>query len=126
MSRSSAAATGAAILASAVAALRKARVPEPALSAEYLLAAAVGGADGTRDRRATLSTAERRLLTVAERSSFDMMVAKRIARMPVQMIVGEWDFHGITLQIQQGMNTRLDGRRCLPPGATCTARSPLS
>lgn len=87
---------------SAAAAFRKACVPEPELSAEYLMAAALGGPDGTRDRRATLSAAERRRLTDAERLAFEAMVAKRLDRMPVQMIVGEWDFHGVTLQVEPG------------------------
>lgn len=90
-------------LAEATRVLCAARVPEAELSAEHLIAAAVGGPDGSGDRSRTISIHRHRCLTPAERGLFEGMVAQRLERMPVQMILGSWDFHDITLRVAPGV-----------------------
>ena len=86
--------SAAAALRAAEAAFTTANVPEPRLSAEHLLAAATG-ATRRSDALLRLSTP----LNGVPRTRFEEMCAARLARTPVQYIVGEWDFHDLTLTL---------------------------
>ena len=71
-------------------------VPEASLSAEHLLAKAAGfGSD-----RTALSLARRDTLTPDARDTFESMCAQRLERVPVQYILGEWDFLDLTLSLR--------------------------
>jgi release factor glutamine methyltransferase len=91
-----------AAVAAATATFSSAGIPEAALSAAHLVAAAVGrsqefaslsvmGGDGSLK------------LSAEEEVRLAGFVARRLAREPVQMVVGEWDFHDITLWVQAGV-----------------------
>lgn len=74
--------------------LAAAGVPEARLSAEHLLTRAAGF--GT-ERGALLAALDKPLPADAA-ARFDAMCARRLRRVPVQYILGDWDFHDITLQ----------------------------
>lgn len=84
-------------LRAATAELEAAGVPEAALSAEYLLARALGGEALTRSGLA-LRVAEP--LDARARDAFAAMCARRLERMPVQYILGDWDFLDLTLRVE--------------------------
>lgn len=83
-------------LSAAGAALSAAGVPEPALSAEHLLARAAGFGSS----RAALAAAARAPLEPGAREAFEAMCAARLERVPVQYILGDWDFHALTLALR--------------------------
>ena len=85
-----------AALASATDAFAAASVPEPALSAEHLLARAAGF--GTSRGALSLHAAEP--LDAAAAHTFEAMCARRLERVPVQFILGDWDFHDLTLDVE--------------------------
>jgi release factor glutamine methyltransferase len=91
------------VVSATTAALRRAGIPEPELSVEHLMAEALAGSDGSRNRVGTLALAHDRALTDTETAAFDSMITKRLDRMPIQMILGSWDFHNITLKVQPGI-----------------------
>lgn len=81
-----------AALDAAQAAFEGASVPEPRLSAEHLLTSAAGCSG-----RGTLSLQLREPLLSEVRTTFEGMCVQRLRRVPVQYIVGDWDFHELTL-----------------------------
>jgi release factor glutamine methyltransferase len=91
------------VVSATTAALRRAGIPEPELSVEHLMAETLAGSDGSRNRVGTLALAHDRALTDTETAAFDSMITKRLDRMPIQMILGSWDFHNITLKVQPGI-----------------------
>lgn len=84
-----------AALRAAIAELRAAGVPEPDASAEHLLAHALGS-----QSRGVLATRADEPLTGAEAAHFGRMISERLARKPVQMIIGEWSFLELTLAVR--------------------------
>jgi release factor glutamine methyltransferase len=80
----------------ATAALASADVPAAGPSAEHLLAAAAGfGSD-----RSALALQRGATLSAGSREAFERMTARRLAREPVQYILGEWDFRELTLALR--------------------------
>lgn len=69
-------------------------VPEARLSAEYLLAHAAGLRE-----RSGLFRLGGEPLPEAVRGPFEEMCLQRLRRTPVQYIVGDWDFHELTLRL---------------------------
>ena len=84
-----------AALRSAVAAFATAEVPEPEVSAQHLLARAAGFGSS----RSALGSQLDAPLSVSARSHFEQMCTQRLCREPVQYILGDWDFHELTLQL---------------------------
>jgi release factor glutamine methyltransferase len=80
-------------LARAVARLMAAGVPEPRADAEVLLAHALGTSRGS------VITASRDLLSAGDAETFEVLLARRAAREPVQYIVGEWEFWSLPLAV---------------------------
>jgi methylase of polypeptide subunit release factors len=76
--------------------LERAGVPEPGLSAAYLLGAATG--DGSRFD--PLAPSARVPLPPGARRRYLAMLRRRLAREPVHYIVGSWDFRDITLAVR--------------------------
>jgi release factor glutamine methyltransferase len=85
-----------AALQSAVAAFATAEVPEAEVSAQHLLARAAGFGSS----RNALTTQLDAPLSEPVRSCFEQMCSQRLARQPVQYILGDWDFHELTLQMR--------------------------
>ena len=85
-----------AALKSAVAAFATAEVPEAEISAQHLLARAAGFGTSRSVLRAQLEAP----LSEPARSRFEQMCSQRLARQPVQYILGDWDFHELTLQVR--------------------------
>ena len=85
-----------AALQTATSAFASGGVPEPALSAEHLLARCAGL--GTS--RAALSIHGEEELDAESRAAFERMCARRLAREPVQYILGDWDFMDLTLEVR--------------------------
>ena len=84
--------------------LHTANIPDAHLSAEYLTAMAVGGAPGTRYRHATLQRAHGHVLTTDQVGTLERLVTQRLVhRVPVQMLVGTWDFHGVEVVVRRGV-----------------------
>jgi len=80
--------------------LSAAEVPEPDLSAKYLLSSCISP-DSTKPVLAndwTKCTDQN--LTPGQLSRLHKLVQCRLARMPVQYILGNWDFHSITVQVR--------------------------
>lgn len=71
----------------------RSNVPEPLLSAQHLMTAASGLR--TRSQLRPEHTPEPSI-----RDRFNHMCRRRLKREPVQYIVGEWDFHDITLNVK--------------------------
>jgi release factor glutamine methyltransferase len=67
-------------------------VPSPRVDAELLLARALGL------QRIELYTQHDRPLTEAERGAARELVARRGAREPLAYVLGDWDFHRLTLK----------------------------
>jgi len=82
--------------------LTDAGVPEPKLSAQYLLSKCLQPSSNTATpvlandwvRSSTL------ILSKEQDAKLSQLVQCRLARMPIQYIVGNWDFHNITLLVQ--------------------------
>jgi hypothetical protein len=91
-----AAASLGAALQSAVAAFATAAVPEAEVSAQHLLARAAGFGSSRSALTAQLDAP----LSEPARSRFEQMCSRRLARQPVQYILGDWDFHELTLQLR--------------------------
>ena len=85
-----------AALQSAVAAFATAAVPEAEVSAQHLLARAAGFGSSRSALTAQLDAP----LSEPARSRFEQMCLRRLARQPVQYILGDWDFHELTLQLR--------------------------
>jgi methylase of polypeptide subunit release factors len=81
-------------LSAAEKAFRAGDVPEARLSAEYLLAHAAGLRE-----RSGLFGLRGEPLPEAVRGPFEEMCLQRLRRTPVQYIVGDWDFHQLTLRL---------------------------
>jgi release factor glutamine methyltransferase len=77
--------------------LQRAGVPEPELSAGYLLGAATGNGDRRLDSCSVGSSSP---LSRAERRQFMSMLRRRTAREPVQYIVESWAFRDLTLAVR--------------------------
>lgn len=73
-------------------------VPEPEVSARYLVSHVLrGGGPVTAGYcEAHLDTK----LDEKQREQLDSLVLARLARMPVQYLLGNWDFHSITLDLR--------------------------
>uniref|UniRef100_A0A2P2I4F3 peptide chain release factor N(5)-glutamine methyltransferase n=1 Tax=Hirondellea gigas TaxID=1518452 RepID=A0A2P2I4F3_9CRUS len=78
--------------------LDAAEVPEAELSAEHIIAKVLN-----TSRAALLSSLEsaeqQEQLTDDQQQQLDTFMTCRLQRMPVQYIVGDWDFHSITLDV---------------------------
>ncbi|RMG61618.1 MAG: peptide chain release factor N(5)-glutamine methyltransferase [Calditrichaeota bacterium] len=68
-------------------------VPEPRLSAELLLAGVLGC------RRIDLYLQFERILTPGERAAYREYIKRRLRREPVQYILGEAEFYGLSLKV---------------------------
>ena len=77
--------------------LERAGVPEPSLSAAYLLSAAMG--DNSL-RFEPLAPAAQLPLPADVRGRYVALLRRRLAREPVQYIVGSWDFRDLTLAVR--------------------------
>jgi len=84
--------------------LTEAEVPEPALSAKYLLSCCLSPEPHSTTRPVLagdwtkLSTCT--TLTQDQATTLHRLVQCRLARMPVQYILGNWDFHNITIMVR--------------------------
>ena len=78
--------------------LERAQVPEPELSAAYLLSAAIGDPECTRFE--PLAPSARLPLPAGARERYVALLRRRLAREPVQYIVGSWDFRDLTLAVR--------------------------
>ena len=83
-------------LQAATAAFQARDVPEASLSAEHLLTRAAGFGSS----RAALASQLNSPLDEDARAAFSEMCAKRLERVPVQYILGDWDFHALTLAVR--------------------------
>lgn len=88
--------TVASALRMATAAFHDGLVPEAALSAEHLLARAAGFGND----RAALGRNGQDVLSIEAKLEFEQMCALRLKRTPVQYILGDWDFHQLTLALR--------------------------
>lgn len=75
-------------------------VPEARLSAEYLVVKAM---DLTDRWHLQMLQAENAELSKEQVSQLVCMVSRRLNREPIQHIVGDWDFAGITLALRSGI-----------------------
>ena len=84
--------------------LERASIPEPHLSAAYLLSAAMGlGCDHEQhtNRFDPLHpSARQQPLSPAARARYVALLRRRLSREPVQYIVGSWDFRDLTLAVR--------------------------
>ena len=71
-------------------------MPEASLSAEHLLTRAAGFGSS----RAALASQLNSPLDEDARDLFAEMCARRLERVPVQYILGDWDFHALTLAVR--------------------------
>jgi len=79
------------------------QVPEPDLSAQYLLSYCLSQEEDNPAKPVLatdwlLSTGHH--LTPDQADTLHRLVQCRLARMPVQYILGNWDFHNITIQVR--------------------------
>eukprot|EP00310_Coccolithus_braarudii_P017810 CAMPEP_0183354208 /NCGR_PEP_ID=MMETSP0164_2-20130417/37176_1 /TAXON_ID=221442 /ORGANISM="Coccolithus pelagicus ssp braarudi, Strain PLY182g" /LENGTH=297 /DNA_ID=CAMNT_0025527057 /DNA_START=164 /DNA_END=1057 /DNA_ORIENTATION=+ len=74
-----------------------ASVPEPRLSAEHLLTRA----SGFGNTRSALKASLHSPLDGVTRDTFERFCGFRLRRMPVQYILGDWDFHELTLRVEE-------------------------
>jgi len=72
-------------------------IPEPKLSTEHLLGRVLGRPRIVPDQHPEVLDLE---LQPDQELSLEGLVHCRLARMPIQYLVGNWDFHGITLDIR--------------------------
>jgi len=82
--------------------LAAAGVPEPELSAQYLVGRSLlSSSDNTTPVLANdWSRQEGISLNQEQADLLDRLVQCRLARMPVQYILGNWDFHNITIKVR--------------------------
>jgi len=82
--------------------LAAAGVPEPELSANYLLSRSLlSSSDKTTPVLAhDWSREEATSLNQEQADLLDRLVQCRLSRMPVQYILGNWDFHNITIKVR--------------------------
>ena len=82
--------------------LAAAEVPEPDLSAKYLVSRSLlAPSDKTTPVLASDWTKEEAISLNQEQADLlDKLVQCRLSRMPVQYILGNWDFHNITLKVR--------------------------
>ena len=85
------------VLEDAVKQLESANVPEAKVSASLLLAKVVGTNNIEVLDRPDVANKE---LLDDQRSKLDVFLQCRLSRMPVQYIVGDWDFRQLTLQMR--------------------------
>jgi len=82
--------------------LTEASVPEPELSAQYLVSYALTPVP--RINTPVLATDWTKIqahsLNQEQADTLDRLVQCRLARMPVQYLLGNWDFHNITIQVR--------------------------
>lgn len=83
-------------LRSATATFEASSIPEPLLSAEHLLTRCAGFGSS----RSALSAHADEALDLSTATAFEAMCARRLEREPVQYILGDWDFHDLTLEVQ--------------------------
>ena len=74
-----------------------ANIPEPELSTEHLLGRALGRPRIIPEQQPELLDLE---LQPDQELFLEGLVHCRLARMPIQYLVGNWDFHGITLDVR--------------------------
>ncbi|XP_068244459.1 MTRF1L release factor glutamine methyltransferase-like [Palaemon carinicauda] len=74
--------------------LRAASVPEPRLSAEHIIAHILDVP------RKDLNVLGQSLMSGDVASETERLMTCRLARMPVQYIVGNWDFHSVTIKLR--------------------------
>ncbi|XP_066968583.1 MTRF1L release factor glutamine methyltransferase-like isoform X2 [Macrobrachium rosenbergii] len=74
--------------------LKAASVPEPRLSAEHIIAHILGVP------RKDLNVLGQSRLSGDVASEMERLMTCRLARMPVQYIVGNWDFHSVTIKLR--------------------------
>ncbi|MDZ7338986.1 MAG: peptide chain release factor N(5)-glutamine methyltransferase [candidate division KSB1 bacterium] len=89
--------TAASLLRQAREALRAGGIDSPELTAERLLAHVL------KCSRAELYATLQRPLTVQQRRAFQRLLARRLQREPLQYVLGEVDFMGLTLQVAPGV-----------------------
>jgi release factor glutamine methyltransferase len=87
--------------------LALAEVPSPAQDAEALLLHALA------ITRAALWSEPMRPLTPEEEARFEPLIAARARRVPLQILIGETDFHGATLSIEPGVFIPRPETECL-------------
>nr|XP_045616735.1 MTRF1L release factor glutamine methyltransferase-like isoform X2 [Procambarus clarkii] len=73
--------------------LEAAQVPEACLAVEYIISYILG-VSRELERHASV------VLSEAELTEVDRLMTCRLARMPLQYILGEWDFHSVTLKMR--------------------------
>lgn len=83
------------LVAAAAARLRAAAVAEPQLSAEHIMAGALGV-----ESLAAVRSRKLLGLTAAQAATFAAGVRAREKRVPVQYILGEWGFRSLTLTMR--------------------------
>lgn len=69
-------------------------IPDPVESIEHILSHVTG-----RSKEAFLDTSRNERLTAAQTEKLELLCECRLSRMPVQYIIGEWDFRDITLKL---------------------------
>ena len=78
--------------------LEEAKIPEPRLSAEYLVSCCLStGQAGTPVMSADWTSHPASFLTEPELGRLNRLLQCRLAQVPLQYIVGNWDFRDITL-----------------------------
>jgi len=75
--------------------LEELSVPEPAASSRFLVSHVLG----LKNHRACLQHQDE-ILTQEQSDQLNKLVACRMARMPIQYIIGDWDFREISLQVR--------------------------
>eukprot|EP00057_Strongylocentrotus_purpuratus_P026423 XP_011680897.1 PREDICTED: hemK methyltransferase family member 1 [Strongylocentrotus purpuratus] len=71
-------------------------IPEPDVSAEYIVAHVLGVRQLSEFARIDQS----RILSTEERSRVMELASQKLARVPMQYILGEWDFRDLTLKMK--------------------------
>lgn len=69
-------------------------IPEPVESIEHIVAHVIG-----TSKILDVANARNKQLTSDQRDTLDSLCECRLSRMPVQYIIGEWDFRNITLKL---------------------------
>jgi len=87
------------VLSQVTAQLSAASVPEPELSARYLLSCTLARPH-TTVLAGDWASSPATHLTPHQATTLHRLVQCRLARMPVQYILGNWDFHNITIQVR--------------------------
>jgi len=87
------------VLSQVTAQLLAASVPEPELSAKYLLSCSLAQPQ-TPVLAGDWARSPATHLTPLQATTLHRLVQCRLARMPVQYILGNWDFHNINIQVR--------------------------